>query len=205
MVPKQPSESDRLVQFVQKRGTVSASEAVEAGFNRTLLYWLRDEGELIQVDKGLFTHPEADVGGDHSFLEAMKRVPEGTICLLSALVFHGLGTENPRVIWLALPRGSQRPYGFNLPLHFVWFSGRALTEGIEEYERVGGTIRVYNAAKTVADLFKYRKKIGTSVAVEALRDGWQQNAFTMDEILHFAEICRVERVMRPYLESLSLP
>lgn len=197
-----PSKSDQLVEFVRGRGTVSASEAVDAGFSRTLLYWLRDKGVLVQIDRGLFSHPEAEVGGDHTFLEAQKRVPESILCLLSATVFHGIGTENPRAIWLALPRGSQRPYSFHLPLHFVWFSGPALTEGIKEHERRGGILRVYSAAKTVADLFKYRKKIGTSVAVEALNDGWQQRKFTVEELIHFGKVCRVERVMKPYLESL---
>lgn len=196
------TQSDQLVEFVRRRGTVSAGEAVDAGFSRTLLYWLRDKGELIQIDRGLFAHPEAEVSGDHTFLEAQKRVPEGILCLLSAAVFHDIGTESPRVVWLALPRGSQRPYGFQLPLQFVWFSGPALTEGVEEHERRGGIIRVYSAAKTVADLFKYRKKIGTSVAVEALNDGWQQDKFTMDELVKFGEVCRVERIMRPYIESL---
>ena len=124
------------------------------------------------------------------------------ICLLSALSFHQIGTQLPHEVWIALDRRTRYPSLSYPRLRVMRFSGNALTEGIETHRVEGETLRVYNVAKTVADCFKYRNKIGLDVALEALREAWRARRFTMDEIHRYARICRVERVMRPYLEAL---
>jgi predicted transcriptional regulator of viral defense system len=129
-------------------------------------------------------------------------VPHGVVCLLSALNFHGLGTQLPSEVWIAVDRRARRPAFANPPLRVVRFTGKALTAGIEIHTIERQSVRIYNVAKTLADCFKYRNKIGLDVALEALGDAWRTRRFTMEEIDRFARICRVERVMRPYLEAL---
>jgi len=129
-------------------------------------------------------------------------VPKGVICLLSALSFHQIGTQLPHEVWIALDRRVRRPVLAYPPLRVLRFGGEALTSGIETHRIEGETVRVYNVAKTIADIFKYRNKIGLDVALEALREGWRDRRFRMDEINRYARVCRVEVVMRPYLEAL---
>src|SRR5262249_46839841 len=126
----------------------------------------------------------------------------GVVCLLSALQFHGLTTQLPAEVWLALERGTRRPKEEQLPLRVVFFSGPAFSHGVEEHEVEGVPIKVYSPAKTVADCFKYRNKIGLDVALEALRECWRQKRCTMDDLWRSARVCRVANVIRPYLESL---
>jgi predicted transcriptional regulator of viral defense system len=130
-------------------------------------------------------------------------VPKGIVCLISALNFHQIGTQLPADVWIALDRRSRRPALRYPPLHVVRFGGPALSEGIESHRIEGVRVRIYSVAKTVADVFKYRNKIGLDVALEALREAWRARRFTMDEIYRYARVCRVERVMRPYLEALA--
>jgi predicted transcriptional regulator of viral defense system len=133
---------------------------------------------------------------------ASARVPQGVLCLLSALRFHGLTTQNPSEIWLAIDRKARAPVVSDLPLRVVRFSGEARTAGIEKSIIDGVDVRVYGVAKTVADCFKYRNKIGTDVAVEALRECWRARRTSADALWRYAEICRVTNVMRPYLETV---
>jgi predicted transcriptional regulator of viral defense system len=125
------------------------------------------------------------------------------VCLLSALRFHNLTTQAPHEIWLALDRKARRPAVDYLPLRVVRFSGAALDECQEQHLIEGVRVRIYNIAKTVADCFKYRNKIGLDVALEALREAWRNKSCTMSELTHYARICRVSNVMKPYLESLT--
>ncbi|MFQ5633222.1 MAG: transcriptional regulator, partial [bacterium] len=134
---------------------------------------------------------------------ASKLVPKGVICLLSALSYHKLTTQFPFEVWLAVDRLTRTPKTDTVPMRIVRFSGQALEAGIEEHEIEGITLRVYNPAKTVADCFKFRNKIGLDVALEALREGWKNKMFTMDDLWQFGKICRVANVMRPYLELLA--
>ena len=128
---------------------------------------------------------------------------QGGVCLLSALRFHKLTTQAPYEVWLAVDRKTGRPRNTGLPLRIVRFSGQALKTGVEEHDIGGTTVRVYNVAKTVADCFKFRNKIGLDVALEALREGWRDRRFTMDDLWHCGKICRVANAMRPYLEVLT--
>jgi predicted transcriptional regulator of viral defense system len=130
-------------------------------------------------------------------------VPQGVVCLISALRFHELGTQLPHQIWLAIDRRARRPALKYPPLRIVRYSGAALTEGIEVHQLEGQSVRVYNVAKTLADCFKYRNKIGLDVALEALREAWRSRRFTMADMHRYAGICRVQRVMQPYLEVMD--
>ena len=197
-----PTKTERLLQLVRERGLVRARDVEEAGYPSALLYRLRDRGDLEQVGPGLFRSPDADLTERHSYAEASKLVPSGVICLLSALAFHELGTQNPWQVWVAIEKGKQRPRSPGLPLKIVWFSRDAMREGVEQHEVEGVDVRVFGAAKTVADLFKFRNKVGVDVAIEALREGLERQLFSRDQVLQFAKICRVERVMKPYLLAL---
>lgn len=202
-MPKQTS-TDQLIRFVRERGLVRQHEIEDSGFNTFLLYRLRDRGELIQLASGLFTHPDFPISEKQNFAEASKLVPHGVVCLTSALAFHEIGVQLPPEIWLAMNREEtrKRPRVEDLAVEFVWFSGRAYHEGQQTHSIAGVEVRVYSPAKTTADLFKYRHKLGIDVALEALREGWRDRLFTMDELERFAEICGVSRVMRPYLQAL---
>jgi predicted transcriptional regulator of viral defense system len=164
---------------------------------RVYLQRLVASGELVKQGRGLYGLPDAEVTERHSFARACKRVPNGVICLLSALSHHGLTTQTPHEVWRALNRTAWSPQIEGLKLRIVRFSGMAMTTGIEKTAIEGVSVRVYDVAKTVADCFKYRNKIGTDVAIEALRDAWRQKQCTMDAL------CRVANVMRPYLEMLT--
>jgi predicted transcriptional regulator of viral defense system len=138
----------------------------------------------------------------HSLAEVAKRSPSATVCLVSALAFHAITTQNPREVWIALPRGSRTPRFENRKLRIVRFSGAALNEGRVEHRIEGVRVMIYGPAKTIADCFKFRNKIGLDVAIEALRECVRQRKATIAEIRRYAEISRVARVIQPYLESL---
>ncbi len=172
------------------------------GISREYLRKLHEQGIVQRVGYGLYTLPDGELTEHRTIVEACKRIPHGVVCLLSALRFHDLTTQLPFEIWLAIDRKAWRPRESNIPLRIVRFSGPALEAGVEEHKIEGVRVRVYNVAKTVADCFKYRNKIGLDVAMEALREGWRERRFTMDELWRYGKICRVTNVMRPYLEML---
>lgn len=176
------------------------------GYSRSSLYNLRDKGKLIQTAPGLFKHPSVEITENTDFAEVAKLVPQGVITLTSALQFHTLGTEMPPQIWVALNRDDTRtaPSSPSVSTKFVWFSGPAFSEGQEVHLVEGVEVKVYSPAKTIADLFKYRNKIGLDVALASLREGWSDKRFTIDELMHFAEICRVEKVLEPHLRGLVM-
>jgi predicted transcriptional regulator of viral defense system len=151
----------------------------------------------------VYVPADAEPAADQSLIEVAARVPGGIFCLLTALRFHNLSTQNPFEVWIALPPRARRPHLEYPPLRVVSFTGDAFIEGVEEHP-VGGTVlRVYSPAKTVADCFKYRNKIGTDVALEALRDYRRKFRGESDTLWHYAEVCRVANVMRPYLEAIG--
>jgi predicted transcriptional regulator of viral defense system len=145
---------------------------------------------------------DTDVSEHQSLAEACKRVPQGIICLLSALRFHQLTTQNPSEVWIAIDGKARRPRVDYPPLRFVRFSGAALHHGVSRHEINGSTIRVYEPAKTVADCFKYRHKIGLDIALEALRE-YRRQRRPLEALWQAAEICRMAKVIRPYLEALT--
>jgi predicted transcriptional regulator of viral defense system len=151
----------------------------------------------------MYRLPTHELTEHHGLAEAAKVVPRGVVCLLSALRFHELTTQSPFEVWLAIDRKAHKPISSQAPLRIVRFSGEALSAGVEEHRIEGVRVKIYCPAKTVADCFKYRNKIGLDVAVEALRDCLRKRRVTIDEIWKYARICRVARVMRPYLEALT--
>ena len=171
------------------------------GIARETLLRLCRQGSLIRVARGVYSLAEASVTAQHSLAVAAKLVPRGVVCLLTALRFHQLTTQDPYEVWMAVDVKAHKPSIVSPALRVVRFSGPALLEGIEVHEIEGSRVPVYSAAKTVADCFKYRHRIGIDVAVQALRDVLRSRKATVDEIHRFAKVCRVANVIQPYLES----
>jgi len=198
-----PTDRNRTLMLARRRQGVTTRELTEAGIHTQVLSRLAASGEIERIARGLYRMPEHAVTEHHGLAIAAAAVPHGVVCLLSALQFHRIGTQLPSEVWMAIDRRARRPALRYPPLRVVRYSGAALTEGVESHRVEGREVRVYNVAKTVADCFKYRNKIGLDVALEALREGWRARRFTMDELDRFAAFCRVQRVMRPYLEALA--
>jgi len=196
------SDSDRLLALARRRALILAADVTRAGIHSQVLTRLVRAGRLERVARGLYRVAGRAVAEHHGLVLAARAAPRGVVCLLSALSFHGIGTEVPFEVWLAIDRRARAPLLRQPPLRVVRFSGGALTEGIETHRIEGQSVRVYGVAKTLADLFKYRHKVGLAVALEALREAWRDRRFTMAALTRHARTCRVERVMRPYLESL---
>lgn len=196
------SQSDRLLELTRKLGVLRPRDLEAHGIHREHLRRLEQRGLLVRAGRGIYTLTEAEFSEHQSLAEASKRVPHGVICLLSALRFHNLTTQAPFEVWLAIHHKARTPQVDTLPLRIVYMSGKAFQSGIETHRIEGVNVSVYGLAKTVADCFKYRNKIGLEVALEALQGYWQESRGTMDELWHYAKICRVSKVMRPYLESL---
>ena len=173
-----------------------------AGVHPEVLSRLVRHGELERVARGRYRKADAPITQDHGLAVVAAASPRAVVCLLSALAFHGVGTQLPAEVWVALPRPSRRPALKWPTLRVVFFTGSSFTAGIETHRIEGQSVRVYSVAKTLADVFKYRNKLGLDVALEALREAWRARRFTMQEIERHARVCRVERVLRPYLESL---
>ncbi len=194
--------TEQALEIIKTKGLVRTRDLTALGIRRDYLATLLREGLIERVSRGIYILPGLDTTEHHSLAEASKRVSKGIVCLLSALRFHGLTTQNPSRVWMAIDRKAWLPELDTPLVQLVRFSGKALEYGIEEHTIEGVNVRVYNPAKTVADCFKYRNKIGQDVALEALRDCWKQRRATMDHLWEAAEACRVARIMRPYLESL---
>lgn len=191
-----------MLDLAREKGILRPRDLQLRGLPADYLWRLYRKDKLEKVGRGLYAFPDADISEHHSLVEAALRVPHGVICLLSALRFHELTTQSPFEVWMAIEVKARRPKEKIIPLRIARFSGEALTAGVETRLVESIEVRVYNPAKTVADCFKYRNKIGLDVAMEALRDCWRKKLATADELWRYAEICRVARVMRPYLESL---
>jgi predicted transcriptional regulator of viral defense system len=198
----QQSPESRITTLAQRLGVVRPRDVEAAGIPREYLLRLMRRGVLERSGRGLYRLADAPVTEHHSLAEVGKRLPHATVCLLSALVFHQITTQNPAEVWIALPPGSRTPRSNGQRLRVVRFTGPALTEGRQEHRIEGVPVGIYSPAKTVADCFKFRNKIGLDVAIEALRECLRQRKATIREIHRFAKICRVARVMQPYLESL---
>ena len=181
---------------------IRARDLESAGIARSELRRAVDRNILTHVSRGIYRIASAEPEALDVITEACLRVPQGVVCLLSALNFHQLGTQAPHQIWMAINVKARKPQSSDIPLKIVRFSGIALKDGIETHQTAAGEIRVYCAAKTVADCFKYRNKTGLDVALEALRSYIQTREGTIDEIWKYAKVCRVAKVMRPYLEAM---
>jgi predicted transcriptional regulator of viral defense system len=162
---------------------------------------LVEKGELIRVARGRYVLPTADLSENLGLALVSAAVPRSTICLLSALRFHDIGTQAPHEVWIAVEQGAARPRLDYPPVRVTLVSGAAFSFGVERHQIDGVSVRVYSPAKTVADCFKFRNKIGLDVAIEALREALRAKRFTRDELWAASKICRVTTIMRPYLEA----
>ena len=200
---RESAYSQAAATFRSNGGVLRTMEALDLGVHPRTLYAMRDAGMLEQLGRGLFRLSDLPPLGNPDLVAVALRVPEGVICLLSALAVHEITTQIPHEVHIALRRGAETPRVEHPPVRAFWFTGRAFDEGIETRELDGVGIRVYGAAKTVADCFKYRNKLGIDVAVEALRDFSRRHRGGANELARFARICRVSRVMQPYLDAIA--
>ena len=197
-----PDKRTKLLKFLDKHRIVRPSDIEVIGISAVYLNKLFREGLLERPSRGIYTVKGAMVDQHQTLLEACKRIPKGVACLLSALQFHGLTTQLPFEVWLAIDVKAHRPQGDLPPVRICRFSKEALDFGIQKHKVGNSVIKVYSPAKTVADCFKYRNKIGLDVAIEALRAVWSKKKASMDDLYIAAKVCRVANVMRPYLESI---
>lgn len=199
----QKTPTDRAATVLKRAGIARSRDFERAGVSRTQLRRLLDQGVIERVSRGLYRRPGAPLTERSDLAEAARLVPGGVVCLLSALRFHGLTTQSPFEVWLAIDRKAWRPRAGHPPLRLVYLSGAALDEGVEEHDADGVRVRVFSAAKTVADCFKFRNKVGTDVAIEALREYRRAHPRRLEAVWRFAEVDRVTRVIRPYFEALG--
>ena len=201
--PVSNTQENAVLELARQRPLLRARDLTEYSLPTIVLSRLVAAGKLERVARGVYGLPARRFSEHRSLAEVCLRVPQGVVCLLSALRVHDIGTQAPFEVWLAIPHHSPAPRLDQPAVRVVRMSGPSLTEGIETMLIDGVKVPVFNAAKTVVDCFKYRNKIGLDVALEALRDGWAQRKLTMDTLWHYASIDRVANVMRPYLESVG--
>ena len=186
-----------------KQGAFRPRDVEAKGFSRTRLERMARAGELERVGRGLYTPADVAVTEHHTLVEAAVRVPQGVVCLLSALRFHHIGTQSPHEVWMAIDVKAWKPVVDSPSIRLVRFSGPALSFGVESHELEQVPVRITSREKTVADCFKYRNKIGLDVALEALREYLRSKKRSVDDLVRAARVCRVARVMQPYLESMA--
>jgi len=197
------THTQRVLDLVSQKGMLRPSDLATVGAPRVVLTRMTAAGLLEKVARGLYRLPN-NLGSEHESLATVAtKVPQAVFCLLSALQFHELTTQLPRQIWIAMPRGSHVPKITYPPVKMIQFAGEAYSAGIEEVERDQVKLRVYSVAKTVADCFKHRNKIGLDVALEALKEVRAKKKASADDLWHYAKIGRVANVMRPYLEAIE--
>ncbi|WP_018876727.1 MULTISPECIES: type IV toxin-antitoxin system AbiEi family antitoxin domain-containing protein [unclassified Thioalkalivibrio] len=197
------NSAEAILDLARKRGLIRSRDLEPLGLPRVALTRLVRQGMLARVARGLYALPDRPVSEHTALAETARKHPRAVVCLLSALRFHNLTTQSPFEVWLAIPNKARAPRIDYPALRIVRFSDPLLAEGVEEYLIEGVPVRVTGIARTVADCFKYRNKIGLDVALEALREAWSEKRVRMDELWQFARLCRVGNVMRPYLESLT--
>jgi predicted transcriptional regulator of viral defense system len=183
-------------------GTLRMSEAIRLGVSRRSLYAMRDAGVLEQVSRGLYRLRGMPLPANPDLVTIAKRVRQGVVCLISALAYHELTTQVPHEVYVALEKGAEAPRVAHPPLRLFWFSGPAFTEGVELRKVDGVPLRVYTPEKTIADCFKFRNKLGMDVVLEALKLWRERRSRHTQTLLLHARHCRVERIIRPYLEAL---
>jgi predicted transcriptional regulator of viral defense system len=197
-----PFVEERILKMISAQEVARSRDLAAHGVTASQLRRLVISGQIERVGRGLYRARRAELTENHSLLEAALLAPKGVVCLLSALRFHDLTTQAPFEVWMAIDNKSWRPTTTDVPLRIHYFSGRALTEGVESHEIEGVPVKIYGAAKTVADCFKFRNKIGVDVAIEALRE-YLRKRLPERDLLRYAEVCRVRNVIRPYLEALQ--
>ena len=200
-VASHPGVRKAIAVFREHRGMLRTREALRAGIHPRTLYAMRDAGILERLDRGVYRLADSPPLSQPDLVLVATKAPKGVLCLISALAFHDLTTQIPHEVYLAVERGTEFPRLDYPPLRIFQFSGRAFTEGIETHTVDAVELRLYSPEKTLADCFKFRNRTGLDVAVEALRLYRRRRTVKVDAILHFASLCRVQKIMRPYLEA----
>jgi predicted transcriptional regulator of viral defense system len=193
--------ADEVLALTRKMGVLRVKDLMSRNMHPEYLRRLCRQGRLERVGRGLYRLRHGNVTEHATLATVSKRFPNGVVCLLTALRFHGIGTQNPREVWMALQRKSATPRIGDLPVRFMRFSEASFGAGVEEHELENVPVRITNTAKTITDCFKYRNKVGLDVALEALRDALRQRKCKADDIWRYAKVCRVTNVIRPYLEA----
>lgn len=194
---------DRAVAvFREHGGILRTAQALRVGIHPSTLYTMRDNGTLEIVSRGVYRLADSDPLGNPDLVTVATRIPLGVVCLISALSFHDLTTQIPYEVHVALPRGAEEPRLDHPPVRSYRFSGEAFTEGVEHHKIDGVSVRIYNPEKTLADCFKFRNRIGLDTAVEAVRFYRVRRTVKIDELMHYASVCRVKKIIRPYLEAI---
>jgi predicted transcriptional regulator of viral defense system len=188
--------------FLEHGGTLRTRNAIQAGIHPRTLYAMKEAGILERLTRGLYRLVDLPRLGSPDLITVTLRVQNSVICLISALAFHEITTQIPHAVYLALRQGSRSPKLDHPPIRVFWFEGPAFTEGIETHDIDGVPVRIYSPEKTLADCFKHRNKIGIDVAIEALKLYRKHKPLRADQLVRYAKICRVEKVMRPYLEAI---
>lgn len=188
--------------IAQQGGMIRTAEALRMGIHPQVFYTLRDSGILEPLSRGVYRLAEQQPLSNRDLVTVAMRIPRAVICLVSALAFHGLTTQIPHMVSVALDRKAESPKLDHPPISVHRFSGESLTAGIEDHTMDGVTVHIYNQEKTLADCFKFRNQIGMDIVLEALKLYKDQGPFDITKLLAYARICRVERVMKPYLEAM---
>lgn len=199
-------EKDIIKKIGQNNGILQVSKAKSLGIEPHKIYSLRDKGKLIQINRGLYRLADINVTENYDLIVVAKRIPQAVVCLISALSFHNLTTEIPHKVYVALPGpgaivATPKDYK-NPPIKVFRFSGEAFSEGVETHKQGKVSIKVYNPAKTIADCFKFRNRIGLDVAIEALKLYCSSKNFNANLLAYYSKICRVEKIIKPYLETI---
>jgi predicted transcriptional regulator of viral defense system len=197
------NQAAKVVRLARESGWLSAGDLEQAAVPRIVLTRMVAGGQLERVARGLYRLPTFDLSQHVELATIARKAPQVVFCLLTALQFHELTTQLPWQVWIGMPRGSHTPRIDHPPLRMIQFTGEHYGYGIEEHRREGTTLRVYGVAKTVADCFKHRNKVGLDVAIEALKDAIRHRKAGFDDLWRAAEACRVAEVMRPYMETIA--
>ena len=188
--------------FRKNGGQLRMSEAIRLGMSRYMLYKLLDDGVIERVSRGIYRLVQLPPIGNPDLVTVGLRIPNGVVCLVSALAFHGMTTQIPHEVSIAVPRGSRAPRLDHPPVRAYFFSAAAHAAGFDVHRLDGAEVRIYSPEKTLADSFKFRNRIGMDVVQEALKAYRARRRPDYDTVMHYARICRVDRVIRPYLEAL---
>lgn len=196
---------EKAITAIRSRGgIIRTQEALHRGIHRRVLYGLRDEGALLSLSRGVYRLADMDdVPTEIDLAEVSKAAPHGVICLISALSFHGLTTQIPHEIWLAVERKARRPKVTYPPVRVVFFTGACFREGMEVHRIMEQEVHIYNAAKTVIDCFRWRNAVGLDVALEAARSYLKQRGASPAKLMEYAKLCKVEKLVTPYLEAMA--
>lgn len=197
------SARKKAIEIIKKRGgLIRTHEALAEGIHRRTLYALRDEGALIPISRGLYQLSDMEVPAELGLVEVSKKVPNGVICLISALSFHELTTQNPHYIWLAIERKARKPIIEYPPIRVFFFTGAFFREGVEIHRIMDHDVRIYNAPKTVIDCFRWQHAAGLDVALEAAREYLKRPGSTPATLMEYARICKIEKFVLPYLQAM---